>query len=84
MFLTMVTNCVPSLAVVHQYDTEKSDGQFKKTASNAKLMRYLPDFAFTPFEKGTSHFSVLVKPTWLWFPTDGFTYFVFFSFEGHL
>ena len=25
-------------------DTTKSDGQMKKTASNAKLRRYLPDF----------------------------------------
>jgi GDP-L-fucose synthase len=33
------------------YDTSKSDGQFKKTASNAKLRRYLPDFKFTPFEQ---------------------------------
>ncbi|GAU97589.1 hypothetical protein RvY_08862 [Ramazzottius varieornatus] len=30
------------------YDTTKSDGQFKKTASNEKLRRYLPDFQFTP------------------------------------
>lgn len=26
--------------------TDKADGQFKKTASNAKLRRYLPDFQF--------------------------------------
>ncbi|KAK1802687.1 hypothetical protein P4O66_004187 [Electrophorus voltai] len=32
-----------------QYDTSKSDGQMKKTASNAKLRRYRPDFTFTPF-----------------------------------
>ena len=51
--LTMLTNGLPSLTVAPQYDTDKSDGQFKKTASNAKLMRYLPNFAFTPFEKGT-------------------------------
>ncbi|XDV41135.1 hypothetical protein PO909_010053 [Leuciscus waleckii] len=31
------------------YDTSKSDGQIKKTASNAKLRKYLPDFKFTPF-----------------------------------
>lgn len=35
-----------------QYDTSKSDGQLKKTASNAKLRRYLPDFKFTPFRTG--------------------------------
>ena len=34
-----------------QFDTSKSDGQFKKTANNAKLRRYLPDFQFTPFEQ---------------------------------
>lgn len=28
-------------------DTTKSDGQMKKTASNGKLRRYLPDFKFT-------------------------------------
>lgn len=28
--------------------TEKADGQFKKTASNAKLRKYLPDFKFVP------------------------------------
>jgi len=28
--------------------TDKSDGQLKKTASNAKLRRYLPQFQFTP------------------------------------
>ncbi|KAI5616060.1 hypothetical protein C0J50_8555 [Silurus asotus] len=31
------------------YDTSKSDGQIKKTASNGKLRRYLPNFTFTPF-----------------------------------
>uniref|UniRef100_A0A4W2HAD4 GDP-L-fucose synthase n=1 Tax=Bos indicus x Bos taurus TaxID=30522 RepID=A0A4W2HAD4_BOBOX len=34
------------------FDTTKSDGQFKKTASNAKLRAYLPDFRFTPFKQG--------------------------------
>jgi GDP-L-fucose synthase len=33
-------------------DPSKADGQFKKTASNAKLLNYLPDFKFTPFEEG--------------------------------
>eukprot|EP00092_Neocalanus_flemingeri_P037964 GFUD01041327.1.p1 GENE.GFUD01041327.1~~GFUD01041327.1.p1 ORF type:complete len:317 (+),score=104.89 GFUD01041327.1:236-1186(+) len=28
--------------------TDKSDGQFKKTASNAKLRKYLPEFKFVP------------------------------------
>jgi len=33
-----------------KYDTTRSDGQYKKTASNDKLRRYLPDFKFTPFD----------------------------------
>ncbi|GAA5846717.1 hypothetical protein JCM3766R1_002891 [Sporobolomyces carnicolor] len=33
------------------WDSSKADGQYKKTASNDKLMKYLPDFAFTPFEQ---------------------------------
>ncbi|KNC47914.1 GDP-L-fucose synthase [Thecamonas trahens ATCC 50062] len=32
-------------------DTTKADGQFKKTASNAKLCALNPDFEFTPFEQ---------------------------------
>ncbi|KAB5517191.1 hypothetical protein PHYPO_G00186860 [Pangasianodon hypophthalmus] len=42
------------------YDTSKADGQFKKTASNAKLRKYLPDFTFTPFHKA-------IKETCDWF-----------------
>ncbi|KAK6053807.1 hypothetical protein COOONC_08685 [Cooperia oncophora] len=34
-----------------KFDTTKADGQLKKTASNAKLRKYLPDFRFTPFEE---------------------------------
>jgi len=34
-----------------QLDETKADGQFKKTASNAKLRKYLPDFTFTPLEE---------------------------------
>lgn len=41
-----------SLIFFIQYDTSKADGQFKKTASNAKLHRYHPDFKFTPFKQG--------------------------------
>ncbi|MCL4136300.1 UNVERIFIED_CONTAM: hypothetical protein GTU68_047867 [Idotea baltica] len=33
------------------FDTAKADGQYKKTASNAKLRKYLPDFQFTPIEQ---------------------------------
>lgn len=32
-------------------DVSAADGQYKKTASNAKLRSYLPDFQFTPFEQ---------------------------------
>lgn len=28
------------------------DGQFKKTASNAKLRTFLPDYAFKPMREG--------------------------------
>jgi GDP-L-fucose synthase len=34
------------------FDTTKSDGQFKKTASNKKLKELNPDFKFTPIEEG--------------------------------
>ncbi|RUP49911.1 hypothetical protein BC936DRAFT_141004 [Jimgerdemannia flammicorona] len=34
----------------YSFDTTRADGQFKKTASNEKLMRLLPDFEFTPFD----------------------------------
>lgn len=33
------------------YDTSAADGQYKKTANNAKLRKHLPDFRFTPFER---------------------------------
>lgn len=32
------------------FDTDKADGQFKKTANNAKLRTYLPDFKFMPMK----------------------------------
>lgn len=34
------------------YDTSYSDGQYKKTATNAELMHYLPDFEFTNLNLG--------------------------------
>ncbi len=34
------------------FDKEKPDGQFKKTANNSKLAQFLPNFQFTPIEKG--------------------------------
>ncbi|XP_056270522.1 GDP-L-fucose synthase-like [Pseudoliparis swirei] len=45
------------------FDTSKSDGQFKKTASNAKLRRYKPDLTFTPFKQA-------LKETCDWFVTN--------------
>ena len=43
-----------------EFDKTKADGQFKKTASNAKLREYLPGFKFTPFEEA-------VRETTAWF-----------------
>lgn len=34
------------------FDTSRSDGQYKKPASNAKLLSYLPDYKFTPLKDG--------------------------------
>ena len=34
------------------FDVSKADGQFKKTASNAKLKRLYPEFQFTPIKDG--------------------------------
>mmetsp|Transcript_67357 Transcript_67357/g.161498 ORF Transcript_67357/g.161498 Transcript_67357/m.161498 type:complete len:318 (+) Transcript_67357:94-1047(+) len=34
------------------FDTSKSDGQFKKTASNSKLRKLLPDYEFKPIKEG--------------------------------
>lgn len=45
------------------YDTTKADGQYKKTASNAKLRKYLPDFEFTPF-------SVAIKESVDWYKSN--------------
>lgn len=42
------------------FDSDKADGQYKKTANNAKLRKYLPSFEFTPLEKA-------IKDTVDWF-----------------
>ena len=34
------------------FDTDKSDGQFKKTACNAKLRKYLPEYKFIEMKEG--------------------------------
>ena len=35
-----------------KFDSSYSDGQFKKTADNSKLMKYYPDVQFSPIETG--------------------------------
>ena len=35
-----------------EFDTSKADGQFKKTAANHKLRKFLPDYEFTPIDEG--------------------------------
>lgn len=45
-----------------EYDTSKADGQYKKTADNTKLRKYLPEFRFTPMAEG-------IKETVEWFTT---------------
>ena len=42
----------PPLDHKYQFDTTLPNGQMKKTASNAKLRRYLPDSTFTPLQEG--------------------------------
>ncbi len=42
------------------FDTTKPEGQFRKPSDNSKLKSYLPDFEFTPIEKG-------IKETVNWF-----------------
>ncbi len=34
------------------FDRDKPDGQYRKLSDNSKLLSYLPDFEFTPLEKG--------------------------------
>lgn len=43
------------------YDKSKSDGQFKKTASNAKLRKYLPEFKFTPMKQGKKYIIIEIN-----------------------
>jgi len=46
-----------------KFDTKKADGQLKKTASNKKLKKYLPDFKFTPIKQA-------IKETVDWFDAN--------------
>lgn len=41
-----------TLIASQQMDSTKADGQYRKTASNAKLIKHIPEFKFTPFESG--------------------------------
>ena len=43
------------------WDTTKADGQFRKTASNEKLLKLMGGFQFTPFEQGASYFAVRAR-----------------------
>ena len=36
---------------MNQFDTTRADGQFRKPASNAKLLSLVGDFQFTPFDQ---------------------------------
>ncbi|CAK8697960.1 GDP-L-fucose synthase-like [Clavelina lepadiformis] len=45
------------------YDTTRSDGQYKKTASNEKLRKYLPEFKFTPIDQA-------IRETCQWFSSN--------------
>lgn len=59
----LVANAFSELTSVKlelQYDSTYSDGQFKKTASNTKLRKYLPEFQFTPIGTG-------IRDTVQWF-----------------
>ena len=35
-----------------QFDESKADGQYKKTASNERLRRFVPEYRFKPIEEG--------------------------------
>ncbi|XP_062421957.1 GDP-L-fucose synthase-like [Pungitius pungitius] len=58
----MITKAVDFKGEIN-FDTTMSDGQMKKTASNAKLRRLLPDFSFTPLNEA-------IKMTCNWFETN--------------
>jgi len=49
---TFIPSLPPSLRLLQQFDTDKADGQYKKTASNAKLRSLRPDYCFTTIEEG--------------------------------
>lgn len=44
--------CYPDMTIELEFDSSFSDGQFKKTASNTKLRKYLPEYQFTKISDG--------------------------------
>lgn len=45
------------------FDATKPEGQFRRPSDNSKIMRYMPDFQFTPFD-------VAIRRTVEWFVTN--------------
>lgn len=43
------------LELILQFDTSRPEGQFRKPASNKKLLSLIGEFEFTPFETGKLH-----------------------------
>uniref|UniRef100_A0AAQ4R189 GDP-L-fucose synthase n=1 Tax=Gasterosteus aculeatus aculeatus TaxID=481459 RepID=A0AAQ4R189_GASAC len=58
----MIAKALDFKGEIH-FDTTMSDGQMKKTASNGKLRRLLPDFSFTPLNEA-------IKMTCDWFENN--------------
>jgi hypothetical protein len=56
-FTTTTTRSIPANLTIYKFDTTRADGQFRKPASNKKLLDRIGGFQFTPFEEGTLHFS---------------------------
>lgn len=44
----------------YAWDATKADGQYRKPASNKKLISLIGDFQFTPFEEGAYLYSLLL------------------------
>ena len=61
------------------FDSTKSDGQYKKTASNKKLKDLYPDFAFTPIQEVSTKY-IRQKTRFLLFSELFWTGFSFFDY----
>jgi GDP-L-fucose synthase len=46
------TPCIFDSDSFFQFDTTRADGQYRKPASNKKLLGLMGGFEFTPFDKG--------------------------------